>query len=374
VTTQAPSILFLIDSLGQGGAEQVLANLAPELKSEGFDCEVICVMNPSIIGQDLEKRGVKVHRLNLSHRWNMIEAYLKLRPILKSRSFTFVHGHLYFGTLYAVLAQMVQPSSVLLSSYHGFEFDRDLPDSVLHRLRLKFRKWILRKKVLRSVAVSDAVRDHYKTHLGLNTIVTIPNALSNEVFGINIKNPQLGKKTLSIGVPARLIPEKGHLILIESLQRLKKEGLIPLVFLYGEGGFRSKIQDAIKANGLEEQVFLLGNVSHRELLSKLIEHTLVVLPSLSEGFGIAATEAMALGIPVIATNTGGFAGVIENGRTGILVEPSNPEALANAIRAALSGEIDLRLIATNARVEMKRKFAMDVVIERWKDFYRGMIS
>ena len=101
--------------------------------------------------------------------------------------------------------------------------------------------------------------------------------------------------------------------------------------IIGDGSERKNLEKLTDELGLQEKVKFLGEISNEKIPEYLLAADCFVLPSIKEGFGIAVLEAMAVGVPVIASRVGGILDIIEDGRNGLLVEPVDSEAIAQAI-------------------------------------------
>lgn len=167
------------------------------------------------------------------------------------------------------------------------------------------------------------------------------------------------KQRLTVLCPARLIEVKGHRYLIEAVAALSKSGIDVELWLAGDGESRRHIERQIRDLHIEDRVRLLGQMAHDALLWLYQDGQVdvVVLPSIDlgnghhEGIPVALMEAMAHGIPVIGTDTGGIPELIGGG-AGLLVPPSDPRALARAL-AELAADPELRTsvgLAGHARV------------------------
>jgi glycosyltransferase involved in cell wall biosynthesis len=134
---------------------------------------------------------------------------------------------------------------------------------------------------------------------------------------------------------ARLVQEKGHLLLIEAAARLAAEGLEFDLVLAGDGPLRGRIEEAIRGAGLDGRVRLGGWMSASQVREAIQGSRALVLPSFMEGLPVVVMEALALGRPVITTAIAGIPELVETGVTGWLVAPGSVEALVSAMRAAL---------------------------------------
>lgn len=178
--------------------------------------------------------------------------------------------------------------------------------------------------------------------LGINTrkIFVIPESSIDEAFFRPLKKTYQSacKTILYVG---RLSREKGLFILINAVYLLRKKyGYVKgfkLVIL-GDGKIRSTLERKIKDYKLDGLVELRGVVTHREVLHKLNQCYLLVLPSLSEGRGKILMEAMAAAKPVVSTYVGGIPEIVKDGVNGLLVKPNDPSALAEALHKLLDSE------------------------------------
>lgn len=146
-----------------------------------------------------------------------------------------------------------------------------------------------------------------------------------------------GSGYLKIFTCARLNPGKGLGYLVDAVKKLVNSGIQVHLSIAGEDdvggrGYRKILIQKISDNGLQDNISLLGSVSEERIRDELELAHLFVLPSLNEAIGVSLMEAMAMGIPCIATKVGGIPELIENGVDGFLVEPENSHEIANAIK------------------------------------------
>ncbi len=143
------------------------------------------------------------------------------------------------------------------------------------------------------------------------------------------------------GAVARLSPEKGLDVLLRAVARLIEDGTPVRVVLAGEGPSRRQLTQLAQRLGIGERVEFRGEVPHEQVPAVLAELDIFVMPSRAEGFGVAALEAQAMELPVVASRVHGIPDVVEDGRTGLLVPPGDVEQLAEAI-GRLAGDAGLR--------------------------------
>jgi glycosyltransferase involved in cell wall biosynthesis len=176
---------------------------------------------------------------------------------------------------------------------------------------------------------------------------------------------------LSVG---RLVPEKNHAMLIDAFCTVHGRFPETVLHIAGDGPLLQTLQEKVSALQLEQSVRLLG---FREDIPKLLQQCdLFVLPSKSEGLGIALIEAMASGVPVVGTDTGGIPEVIgRRGNLGWLVPGENPEAMAGAIAAAIRlSPREREAMGENARTYVREKFSPYSYMEQLNNLYAALFA
>lgn len=158
---------------------------------------------------------------------------------------------------------------------------------------------------------------------------------------------------------ARLSPEKGLIFALTALKLLHDKGYELQLVLAGDGPSRSHLQALAHRLEISERVIFRGFLTEDEIIEELESSDLFVLPSFVEGIPVSAMEAMAIGVPVIATNIAGTSELIEDRKTGLLVRPSDPDAIADAVVMMIEDH-DFRLQATAlARKVIEEEFDVE---------------
>ena len=171
-------------------------------------------------------------------------------------------------------------------------------------------------------------------------IFSIPNGFDHKLFyymdkclvRAKLKLPMEKIILLSVGA---LLPAKGYMYMLETMKQIVKKRSDVLYIIIGGGEFKKELEAKINKMDLTNYVVLLGSKPHPEISLWMNSCDLFVLPSLRESFGIVQIEAMACGKPVVATKNGGSEEIILNDKLGFLVEPADPEDLAEKIFLAL---------------------------------------
>ncbi len=169
-------------------------------------------------------------------------------------------------------------------------------------------------------------------------------------------------------VPARLGPEKGHRTLLEAVRLLEARGTELTVWLAGSGPLRDEVERRVRVLGLEGAIRILGYVPNAEILGWLAAGRidLVVLPSDSEGLPVSLVEALANGVPAVASDVGGVSELLGDG-CGLLVPAGDAGALADAVSRLLASPELRRACARAGRERVEREFAVEAVVRRLRE-------
>ena len=172
--------------------------------------------------------------------------------------------------------------------------------------------------------------------LGVDPVMLSPQS---RMTTSGITNP--GPKTLELVSVGRLVPEKGHRVLLEAFRLLRERGVAVRLTLIGSGPDMASLQEFVGRTGLTEQVTFTLALSHQQTLAQLRRADIFALASFAEGIPVALMEAMSLGVPCVSTSIAGIPELIRTGIDGILVPPANPAAFADALEA-LTSDLALR--------------------------------
>jgi len=200
--------------------------------------------------------------------------------------------------------------------------------------------------------------------------VIIGNTYDTELFGPSVRPAHDGPvRLLSVG---RLSPEKGHDVLLRAFSQLVGRGVDAELTLVGGGACESQLRELSMALGVTDRVRFAGVVIGTELAAEYARADLFVLPSLSEGFGVAVVEAMATGLPVVATRSGGPDDIVDDA-SGLLVAPGDVAELASALERAIThrGEFDSAAIAASAAARYSPAAVGAALVRVYRDVLAG---
>ncbi|KPK39762.1 MAG: hypothetical protein AMJ78_07990 [Omnitrophica WOR_2 bacterium SM23_29] len=174
-----------------------------------------------------------------------------------------------------------------------------------------------------------------------------------------------------IGIISRLAPEKGHIYLIEAFKELLVEIPDAQLIIVGEGRSGSELKNKVRELGIESVVYFFGEtLNTKEFLAIMDVFT---RPSENEPFGLAIVEAMLMGVPVVATDAGGYKTILDEGRFGILVPPKDSVALKDALVRILTDSNLVKRLRETAREYAIQNFSADRMAEKVEVVYKEVI-
>lgn len=231
------------------------------------------------------------------------------------------------------------------------------------------------KKANASVAISEnMVQKIFEVHGYQPTF--IPVGIDLKRFNLKVDGSQERAKFVSgyeklVVTVGRIEPRKDYPTLVAAVQLVKQKGYRYRFLIVGDGIDREKITHLIEKDGLSGEVLMLGALSE-DLKSQIYRASdLFVLPTLYEGFGIVFVEAMVCGLPIVSTNVGAVPEVV--GPAGLLVEPKNPEALAQAIIKVFNNPDLYKDLKDNA-VKLGSSYNWDRLIVEYENVYLSVIK
>jgi glycosyltransferase involved in cell wall biosynthesis len=233
----------------------------------------------------------------------------------------------------------------------------------------------------RILTVSDKVKKFFAVNKkGFRKAITVYNGIDTDVFNPqnvseDLRNEMGFKKgNIFIGVIGVLEKDKGHRYLIEALAKLKAEGIANVICLIcGTGAEKSALEEFVHASGLDREVLFLGFRTDVPRVLKTLD--ILVLTSLTiESFSMAAVEAMAMKVPVIATNVGGIPEVVDDGKTGIIVPPANVNALCEAIKYLIKNPEARLKMGENGRARVLEKFTIEQNVRKTEEIFLEVVQ
>lgn len=312
--------------------------------------EVHLVFNNEDSPQDNQiSSSVKMYKLRYSGSKAYYLNALELKKIFNKIKPNIVNAH--YASGYGTLARIARLKPLVLSVWGSDVYD--------FPYQSKFKMKIIRQNLLYAeqiVSTSNSMANQVKKLLNLKSIhiEITPFGVDVEKFSRSVKYKS--KEKINIGNIKSLNPKYGIPDLVKSIRLLKdnleKNGRKSIsnnikVYIYGDGKQRNEIIKLIKNLDLESTVELKGKILNSEVPIALEQLDIFCGTSIRESFGVSVVEAMAMEIPVVATDTDGFLEVVNNGNTGLIVKTGNPLEISKALEKLILDE--------NLRVKMGEK-------------------
>jgi glycosyltransferase involved in cell wall biosynthesis len=369
-------VLHLINTLSAGGAELHLLTLCRHLKRRGLNLVVAClkeeVSGSRSLRPDFHREGIPVIDLHAERRFEA-RCIPRLFRLLRAHQPALIHTHLPRADFVGAFSRLLSPTVPWIASVHDI-YNRSWSGS--WTLPLFNYVW---RRADAVIAISQAVQDWLVCNQQL------PEAKVTVIqYGIEVERfapkdagegfaPRVGG-SLIVGTIGRLEPRKGHEYLIRAMPDVLR--WVPQATLRVAGhdpwGYGPTLQAVVAELGIEAQVRLVGFASDVPAFLHALD--VFALASRSEGFGQVVIEAMAAGKPVVASRIGALTEIVVDGETGLLVEPENPKAVAEAIVWLLTHREAAQHMGRCGQERVRHHFSAEQMAAKTLALYQQVLS
>lgn len=373
-------VALFVNSVEMGGVEEHVRQIAAGLHGRGAMVTLICPESSAIdpLATAAERAGVLVSRLTLSSQlglWRAVVRFVQVVRLLRQRRIQVMHIHLtgYRGGRWAVLAARVARTPAVICTIQIAPAHRE-------GWTLRLERRLMSALIHRFIAVSQVTRRRLTSYLGLpaRKTVVIPNAVELDRYNNAYKNKRYDIRSrfdipddaLVIGSVARLSPQKGLTYLITAVPDILAEVPNLHVLLVGDGPLHEELEAQARALGVRDRVHFAGY--QQDVPGYLSAMDIFVLPSLFEGLPLSILEAMAAGLPVIATAVDGTPEALPDGIAGRLIPPRDPSALARLV-IELTNDPPMRAQMAEAGRIHARSFSEEVLLDRVSAVYHDVL-
>jgi glycosyltransferase involved in cell wall biosynthesis len=365
-------VLHIIKGLGLAGAERHLIALLAGLRERGIDAQLLLWVSPERGANDVVE-AARQCRIPVE-RWVMPRHiaplfFLKLLAYLRREKPDFVHTHLVHAETYAIPAARLAGIRYIVNSGHNDDPFRRHP---LFRLRSRFI-WRL---TTRGIAISQSVKRFLLGFEGAGdeqvSVIYYGLQPPAPATSLNLRE-SLGllPQARIIGSVCRLVEQKGITYAIDAMKILSEKYPDLHYVIVGDGVLRQALLQQTAILGLQHRVHLLG--WREDVAGIMAQFEIFLAPSLWEGFGLVFLEAMGQSRPIVSSNISSIPEVVQDGVTGLLVEPRNPTALANAIGQLLDDPERARQMGQAGRQRLETVFSLESMIEQTAALYREIM-
>ena len=365
-------VLHLITELDAGGAQSALARLMARLDRRRFTPTVACLYNgDAVVARRIRALGVPVTDLGMTARWRW-DAFVRLYRLLRHERPIILHTWMFHADFPGRVLGRLAGVPIIVTSRRN--------ENIGGAMRERFNRWTAHLDD-RVVAVCELARLAEIERAGVppEHVVTVYNGVDVDEFPV-ASAEVAARARRAMGIPAeapllgslgRLHPQKGFSDLLAALAQVRQRIPSVQLFLAGDGESRESLEAQARSLGLCEAVTFAGTRANvPEILAAL---DVLVLPSLWEGMPNAVLEAMAAGLPVVATAVGGTPEAVVDGVTGLLVPPQDPGALACAIERLLRDPDLRRTMGQAGRRRVEQHFDVWETVRQVEDLYETLL-
>jgi glycosyltransferase involved in cell wall biosynthesis len=358
-------VLHLQKVAGISGSEAHLLSLLPRLRDRGWDVRMLMLYERDQPGawdfaRELEARDVPLDAIPIAADVDPL-SFLRLAGYLTRARPTILHTHLVHADVYGQLTGTLVRVPIRISTKHGFNEFRENPGFALA-----------------DRTVAALAHKHIAISRGLARYLEETEGFEHETFEIvhyGIE-PDGEPKPYPGGAPrllcvGRLIPIKGHIVLLRAFAAAKRQLPELELEIAGRGPLEPALKSLARELGVADSIRFLGYVN--PIQGAIERAAAVVVPSMGEGFGMVALEAMERARPVVAASIGGLGELVRHGETGLLVPPGEAEPLCEAI-VQIAGDLSLaREMGEAGRRRAVSRFLQSFCTERTELLYDGAL-
>jgi glycosyltransferase involved in cell wall biosynthesis len=326
-------------------------NPSPDFSTWVYLMNVNMQKEAAMIIRNLDENVDVIH----AHDWLVATAGIGLKHVFRKPLFATIH-------------------STEIGRRNGIHLDHE---RMIHETEawLTYEAW-------KVICCSDYMVSHVRWAFGLppDKQVMIPNGVNADVY-TEAQSKDLTQFRRRFALPGerivlfvgRLVYEKGVHVLVNAIPKVLEKVNTKTVIV-GNGYMKEQISGIVKGLGIDQKVMFTGFVDDETLRRLQICADVSVVPSLFEPFGIVALEAMAAKSPVVVSDTGGLAEIVDHDVDGIKVYPNNPDSLAWGITRVLTDERNANRLRSNAYKKIQEKYNWDRIAKQTKDVYRTVLN
>lgn len=363
-------ILHIVHSLNTGGLERVVVDLAVYLKRKGSDQAICCLADRGNLAKSAEVNGVPLFQTNKGEGLDLLLP-MRLSRIMKRGKYDLIHTHNDAGIVYGFPAASMCGIRSIVHTDHGIE-----PKTASH-CSLNMIKKLFMKRISCVVAVSQDLKRTIITDSGMmnHELKVVMNGIdpcrytgkynTSEIR----KSVGIGRDRFIIGHIARLVPLKNQEFLLQIIRELKNMNLPITLLAVGDGPMRKRLQELCIKYDIQSEVVLLGERTDIPQLLSIMD--IFVLTSITEGISITILEAMAAGIPVLASKVGGNPEIIDDSLSGFLINLNEPFKWIMKAKELFDDQHMRKRIGKQAQEVIRMKFSLNVMADQYERIYKN---
>lgn len=364
-------VLHLITRLPIGGAERMLLGVLRNLDPSRFESIVCCIQDRGELAEEVETLGIPVHALGLMELGGFDRRVVPaLRHLIREQKVGLIHSHLYHANLYGRLAAW-REGIPIIASVHNTYTRRKWHRHQINRLLA----WLTFRITAGSADVERDIIDY--DHVAPEKVVRLPNCIDFDRVATSL-TPTAAKQKLGFG-PADLViatvgrmeEQKGHAFLLDafaSLRQMPELNCLPLrLLVVGDGRLKADTEQRAVDLGIADACSFPGSIKDLADVYRAID--VFAMPSLWEGLSLAMLEAMAAGLPMVATDVGGARDVLGDSERGILVPAGDTDTLAKVIGGLLIDMEKRKAMANSGSRHVRKNYSAAALAHQLMGLY-----
>lgn len=366
-----------------GGMKSQMMTLATGLVDGGHEVAVAGPGDSAVLSEAAEA-GLPVHAVPIVGPLNPVRdarAVTSLARVLHAGGFHVVHAHGFKAGLVARAAAMLVDTPAVVVTVHNHVLYRPELSAATKRLHISLEH-ALAARCDRYIAVSGSVREELLDVYGVpaEKVVTVHNGVEPEPF-LEWHDGASARADLDVpdGVPVlgcacRFAPQKGLDDLVGALAEIREMVPGTTLVLGGDGPLAGHLHEEAEAAGVSDAIIWPGRIPEDDVPGFLSALDAYVSSSLSEGLPLSLVEAAAAAVPTVATRVGGTPEIVSDGETGLLVEPGDRHALAEACARVLTDPGTARALGSAAREHVLAEFRPEAMVARTEEVYMEALT
>lgn len=366
------SLVFLITDLDYGGAETQLVNLVTRLKVRGWDVRVVSMLPPQAFTDELKQTGIPLATLNMRRGVADPRAVFRLVKMLREWKPWILTSFMFHANLLGRIAGRLAGVPINISSVRTENMGGALRERIM-----RLTDWMGDITITNSRIVAGNL-----TKQGVvpaERVCVIANGLVLDKFVVTNSNKQEVRRDLGVAeedflwlAVGRLEEPKDYPNLLQAF-RIVLNKYEAQLYVAGQGSLTEDLERQAIELGISDRVVFLG--LRRDIPQLLQVADGFVLSSAWEGLPNTVMEAMAAAKPVVATSVGGVPELVQEGKTGYIVPPRNPKALALAMEKmmALSAE-ERSEMGKAGRAHIEANYSLERVVDQWEELYMELLQ
>ncbi len=358
-------IFYILNRLRIGGLENVALELANALNPDRFECTIVSFARPDPLQEKRLRPHVRLVALD-KKQGNDLSVFYRLYRLFRDARPHIIQTHNWGTLLEGVSSGKVAGVPIIIHAEHGTVEER--------KRNIVIQRWVW-KHIDQVLGVSEAHRMKLAQVIGfpLNKIKIIGNGIDLNRFSVQGDKARIrGQLGLPlegcyIGAVGGLRPVKDHALLLRAMAKLMGRSEALRLVVSGGGPLADTLQSQALSLGIQGRTHFLG--ARDDIHNILNTLDIFVLPSKSEAMPLSLLEAMACGLPVVASAVGGIPEMVENGQTGMLVPPKDETALVAALERLIANEKERTAMGIAARQAVEKRYGLEAMVKEYEALY-----